>query len=300
MYPTEVLNDTQAAAYVAAGFELALHLTTYEANWTPKTLEEFFARQLEEFEYQYPSVPSPQTERTHAIVWSDYATHPRVEFRHRIRLDTNYYYFPGRWVQDRPGLFTGSGFPMRFATAEGETVDVYQATTQMTDESGQSYPYHADVLLDNALGPNGYYGLFVANMHTDEPSSAGSDAIVASARARGVPVVSAVQALRWLDGRNGSSFAGVKWDASARALSFGVKAAPGAHGLQAMVPLSGPEGAVVMSVRRGSVPLRYTVETVKGVAYAFFPATAGDYVVGYAGGTAKSPGVAARAPTSGS
>ena len=41
-------------------------------------------------------------------------------------------------------------------------------------------------MLDGALGPNGYYGAFTANMHTDDPLSADSDAILASAAARGI------------------------------------------------------------------------------------------------------------------
>ena len=106
-------------------------------------------------------------------------------------------------------MFTGSGMPMRFADLDGSMIDVYQAATQMTDESGQSYPFTIDTLLDNALGPEGYYGVFTANMHTDNASLRGSDAIVASAQARGVPVVSARQMLTWLDGRNGSSFGSI-------------------------------------------------------------------------------------------
>ena len=47
---------------------------------------------------------------------------------------------PRRWVADRPGMFTGSGMPMRFADLDGTMIDVYQATTQMTDESDQTYP----------------------------------------------------------------------------------------------------------------------------------------------------------------
>ena len=46
-------------------------------------------------------------------------------------------------------------------------IDVYQAATQMTDESDQTYPFTPNTLLDNALGPLGYYGAFTANMHTD-------------------------------------------------------------------------------------------------------------------------------------
>ena len=81
----------------------------------------------------------------------------------------------------------------------------------MTDESGQSFPFTIDTLLDRATGPEGYYGAFVANMHTDTAVHAGSEAIVASAQAHGVPVVSAAQMLDWLDGRNNSSFGNFTW-----------------------------------------------------------------------------------------
>ena len=64
-----------------------------------------------------------------------------VALANGIRLDTNYYYWPGGWVHNRPGMFTGSGMPMRFAGIDGTMIDVYQAATQMTDESGQTYPF---------------------------------------------------------------------------------------------------------------------------------------------------------------
>ena len=76
-------------------------------------------------------------------------------------------------------------------------------------------------------------------MHNDsvDPSNAGeagATAIVASAKARNIPVVTAKQMLDWLDGRNGSSFQNVVW--SGNVLSFTVAVAAGASGLQAMVP----------------------------------------------------------------
>ncbi len=125
---------------------------------------------------------------------------------------------------------------MRFADPDGSAIDVYQATTQMTDESGQSYPLTIDTLLDNALGPLGYYGVFTANMHTDNAISSGADAIVASAQARNVPVVSARQMLDWLDGRNASSFGALSW--SDHVLTFDVTAGATANGLQAMLPMT--------------------------------------------------------------
>jgi hypothetical protein len=155
---------------------------------------------------------------------------------------------------------------MRFADLDGSMIDVYQGATQMTDESGQSFPFTVNTLLDRALGAEGYYGAFVANMHTDSPSSSGSDAIVSSALARGVPVVSARQMLTWLDGRNGSSFDGIAWNGNE--LSFTIEVGAGANGLRAMVPVNS-EAGVLTGVTRDGNPIATTNQTIKGVEYAF-------------------------------
>src|SRR5262249_50784438 len=174
IYPNSPITPSQAAAYVQAGFEIATHVTTNCQDFTPQSIQANFDNDLGDFAANYPGLPAPVTNRTHCIPWSDYDTHPQVELSHGIRFDTNYYYWPPTWVNNIPGLFTGSGMPMRFATKDGTIIDVYQATTQMTDESGQSYPLNIDTLLDNALGIKGYYGVFTANMHTDSADSDGS------------------------------------------------------------------------------------------------------------------------------
>ena len=119
----------------------------------------------------------------------------------------------------RPGLFTGSGFPMRFANEDGSLVDVYQATTQITDEWGppsrsRRRGHGASTRCSPARsGREEYYAVVTANMHTDGPPVAphpGAAQIVAAAQAYGVPVVSAAQMLDWLDGRNSSAFQNVR------------------------------------------------------------------------------------------
>ena len=280
VYPGTPITDSQAAAFQSQGFEIALHSSTNCANWTSQAqLESFYSSQLAAFAADYPSLNSPATNRTHCIAWSDWATQPKVELENGIRLDTNYYYWPGAWIQDRPGMFTGSGMPMRFADLDGSMIDVYQAATQMTDESDQTYPKNIDSLLNNALGPEGYYGVFTANMHTDSASSSGSDAIVASAQSHGVPVVSAQQMLQWLDGRNQSSFNGISW--SGNTLSFTITHASGANGLRGMVPTTSSVGALT-TVKRDGVQIPTTTQTIKGDEYAFFDATAGSYEATYA------------------
>ena len=243
------MDDASSLGFVNDGFEVALHVTTNCADWTPASLAAFYPQQLAQFHAERPSVPPPQTNRTHCIVWSDYVTQPKVALANGIRFDTNYYYFPPNWVQDRPGLFTGSAMPMRFADVDGTTIDVYQATTQMTDESGQTYPFTSDTLFDRALGPLGYYGVFTANMHTDLPTEQPSDAAVNSAIARGIPVVSAKQMLDWLDGRNGSSFGSIAFDTGA--LTFTINPAAGSNGLTAMVPAQARGGALIGINRDG-------------------------------------------------
>ena len=281
VYPGTPITDSQAAAFQSQGFEIALHVLTNCQNWTDQAqLESFYSSQLAAFAADYPSLNAPATNRTHCIAWSDWATQPKVELENGIRLDTNYYYWPAAWIQNRPGMFTGSGMPMRFADLNGSMIDVYQATTQMTDESDQTYPFNIDSLLNKALGPEGYYGVFTANMHTDSASSAGSDAIVASAQSRGVPIVSAQQMLQWLDGRNQSSFNGVSW--SGNTLSFSVSHAAGANGLRGMVPTTSSVGALTTLKRDGvQIPTTDT-QTIKGREYAFFDATAGNYEATYA------------------
>jgi hypothetical protein len=272
------LTSTQAAAYNAMGFEIALHVTTDCLDFTPSSLESDFSNQLDDWTALYPSLPVPVTNRTHCIPWSDYNTQPQVELNHGIRLDTNYYYWPGDWVNDQPGFFTGSGMPMRFTKSDGTMIDVYQATTQMTDESAQSYPDTIDALLDKAIGPEGYYGVFTANMHTDSSSSNGSDAIIASARARQIPVISARQMLQWLDGRNGSAFGALSW--SQNTLSFTISVGQNTKGLTALVPI--PAGLAVTSITQSGVPVVFTTGTVKGIQYAIFYVASGSYQVTFA------------------
>jgi hypothetical protein len=155
-----------------------------------------------------------------------------------------------------------------------------------------------DTLLDRALGPEGYYGAFVANMHTDDNetlkqrvekyfsafmanmhagsvNSPGSDAIVNSAVNRGVPVITARQLLTWLDARNNSTFDSVGW--TNNTLSFSITASASARGLQGMVPI--PVGYNVTDIAYNGSPIGYSLSEIKGMQYAFFTALTGNYSI---------------------
>jgi len=289
VFPNSPLTNSQAVQYMAQGFEVALHTSTQCADWTPSSLEANYASELADWTNRYSAIAAPKTNRTHCIVWSDYDTQPQVELSHGIRLDTNYYYWPGSWLAQTPGYFTGSAIPMKFTKADGTTINVYQATTQMTDESSQVYPGFAESLFDAALGATGYYGVFTANIHTDEssgPTQMMSDHIVAAAKARNVPVISALQLLRWLDARDGSVFSNMSWNGTA--LTFSVAPGANANGLRGMLPAAFNGGGLTAISRDGSA-VSYTLEIIKGITYAVFPATAGSYQATY--GTTSSVAV---------
>ena len=140
--------------------------------------------------------------------------------------------------------------------------------------------FFATQLLDKAIGQEGYYGVFCANMHTDHKFSVGSDAIIASAKARQVPVISARQMLNWLDGRNNSFFSDITWQNDQ--LSFSITLQQGAYHLKTMVPLYSERGEL-SSLTQNDNPVPFTVQTIKGMQYAFFAPMAGTstYVATY-------------------
>jgi hypothetical protein len=285
VYPSTPLSNAAAVSYTNQGFEVGVHETTNCGDFTPASLAANYANDLASWRANYPGLPAPVSNRTHCIAFSDWSSQPKTELANGMRLDGNYYYWPGSWVQDRPGFMTGSGMPMRFADTDGSMIDVYQAPTQMTDESSQSFPSTIDALLDKAVGTEGYYGAFNANFHTDQSTEPESNALVASATSHNVPIVSGKQMTTWLDGRNASSYSNIAW--TANSLSFTVKVGTGATGLTGMVPIAGPSGVQLTGLSKGGTAVAYTTVTIKGLDYAQFAATTGSYAASYGAPAAK-------------
>jgi len=287
VYPSTPISNATAVAFSNQGFEIALHPTTGCQNFTYSSLQSTFTTQLSQFASVFPGLPAPVTNRNHCLVWSDWASNPKVEVEKGIRLNTSYYYWPGAWLQNRPGMFTGSGMPMRFADLDGTIIDNYQVVTQMTDESEITYGTFVNSLLDKAIGAEGYYGVFCANMHTDSAQHIGATTIINSALARQVPVISSKQLLEWLDGRNGSYFGAMTWNNNQ--LTFPVTALSGARNLKGMIPVNSENGQLISITRNGS-SLSYTTEVIKGIDYAFFdvPVGTNTFVASYTGGSSTT------------
>ena len=288
---TGSITDAQAAQYAAQGFEVALHTEVEDSsgnatNWTSMAqLASIYGTETAAFEAAYPSLAAPRTNRMHGVVWSDYDSLPQVEYANGVRLDTTYYYWPGNWTGNNPGFFTGSGLPQLYATASGQVIDVFQAATQLTDEnSAAQWSQWLNTLLGNATGPQGYYGAFTVNAHADTPLLPADfvpQQIIAAARQYNVPIITADELLNFEDGRDGSYFSNLSWNASASTMSFSMSLADQASGLKGMLPLLSNSGKAISSITLNGSAVPFTVQTIKGIAYAFFNAGAGNFVAQY-------------------
>ena len=207
--------------------------------------------QLDQLATTWPSAATPVTSRSHCIVWSGWVNVPQAELGEGIRFDTNYYYWPGTWVQDRPGLFTGSGFPQRFADTDGSLdrrLSGGHAAHRRVPAEHRRRDRRPARQRDRREGLlRGRHREHAHRHRRGRPP--GADAIIEAAQARGIPTVSAKQMLTWLDGRDASSFTGLSM--SGGQLSFAINPAGGARGLTAMLPVNGPTGSLLGLARNG-------------------------------------------------
>jgi hypothetical protein len=124
-------------------------------------------------------------------------------------------------------------------------------------------------------------------MHNDADTSVGSNAIIASALSRQIPVISSKQMLTWLDARNNSSFGNMVW--SNNQLTFTVTARSNANNLKAMLPMYSGTGQLISITKDGS-SVAFTSQVIKGIQYAFFAVTPGisTYVATYGALTTRT------------
>lgn len=293
MYTNTPMTDGQVAAFAAQGFDFGVHMNT-NGNWTPATLAATYAADHAAFQAKYTSIPPQRIGRNHMIAWSDYVGMAKEGLNHGVRLDLNYYYWPGGWVQNRPGFMNGSGMVMRFADLDGSMIDSYQLNTHLVNESGQSWPQNIDLLLERALGAQGYYGIFGTHYDYSDPFH---EQLIQSAKSHNVRLISGEQILKWTDGRNASYFTPGSWSGNTYSFAATVDSELRQMG-RILLPMSGKGGNIITDITRGGTPQAFTIEVMKGVSYAVFTAVTGTYEVTYDADTTP-PEVIAVAPESG-
>lgn len=273
-YESASLTNTRALQYHNLDFEIGDHVANGCVNFASHaSLTAEYTSNLATWRAKYTSIPNQVSHRFHCYVWSNWDSQPIVEYANNIRYDLNYLAFPGAWIGTRAPIITGSGMNMRLTDADGDMLDVRQGVSNVDDQAANAV--NIDALLDNALGADGYYGVFGSHYDMSNPFDV---TLYTSASARNVPMISSVQALTWFDGRESSTFTNMT--GSNGLFGFTITAAEGAHGLKAMMPIQ-DAGGTLSTLTLGGSTVSYDTRTVKGVQYAVFSAAPGTYSATY-------------------
>ncbi len=272
LYPDSGLTAREAADYVSSGFDLGSHASTFCQNWSKASLDQAFATDILRFRAAYPDVPVQEASRLHCIVWSDFTSQAKIGRDWGIRFDMNYYYWPRTWLKGRAGFMTGSGIPMRFSSASGELINVYQQETHLVDEIFNDEREAVERLVQRALGPEEFFGAFGTHydFHNDFDKF-----LMDLGQKYEIPMVSARQMLDWLDGRSRTDILEQRWDGES--LTFTIAGDLRTHGmLTAMLP-SSTAGGRLSELARDGIPIPMETAGIKGVDYILFPGLDGNY-----------------------
>ncbi len=276
IYQASALTNARATQYDRLGHEIGAHISNGGAcnNYTSfSQLSTLYTTQLNSWRGKYTSVPNQRTTRFHCYIWSDWDSQPLVQIANGMRYGLEYVAYPSSWVNGRAPMLTGSGMNMRLTDADGDMLDSYQGVTNLDNTAANTTAINA--LFDNAIGSAGYYGIF--GTHYDMSDSY-QQTLYAAAKARNIPVISANEALTWLDGRGSSTFS--SFTGGSGQFSFTLNAAEGAIGLKAMLPIQ-DAGGTLSTLKLGGSDVTKQTQTVKGVQYAVFDAAPGTYTATY-------------------
>ena len=209
--PSVRLDPASVSSWLEEEFEIGLHVA-FDEPLDGATYADVSATQGAALAAAMPELPPASSRRNHGAATSGYAIQAKVLSQGSTRLDVNGYYWPPSWVASRPPYANGTLLPMRFADVDGTTIDAFGLPTVWTDESGQAFPDVADTMMDAALDPDGWPGIFTSNFHTDMAESPIAEAVIASAQDRGVAVISGRQLMQWWEAREAVVISNVSWD----------------------------------------------------------------------------------------
>lgn len=281
VYVGSALTDARASQYISYGFDVGDHPSHNEGcnlYASDAALNAEYANNLAQWRAKFTSVPLQKTVRYHCYLWSSWDVMSKADVANGIRYDLTTVAYPTAWIGTSSPMVTGSGMNMRLTDASGSLLDVRQGVTNFDNTTAPASSIAT--MLDNALGAPGYYGLF--GSHYDMTGDAYDQTLYVAAKSRHIPIISAAQALTWLDGRESSNFTNVSNNQASHQVTFAIEAAEGSSGLRAMMPIKG-DGGDLATIRGDGGDVAYQTSIMTGVQYAVFDAVPGNYIVTYSG-----------------
>jgi len=232
-----------------------------------------------------------RTNVNHWFVWcgrnadgsQNFAAQARLEEKHGIEMDGNYAHYDmnsnqGAYYLGQLGInhgnYTGSGLVMKYADAEGKTVNVYQRFNAVYD---QQYNESNDPegffncfigLMDRSLN-NEIYSIISIKAHNNEYyfSKEPLMEMLAYANDKGIPVWTALNLLNFLKMKDEASFTNISW--ANNRLSFTLNSSlKHSNGLTFMIPANHGDKKIT-GITKDNKDIQLTIKSVKGSEYAF-------------------------------
>lgn len=277
--------------WVSEGFEIAAHPDdTREArDPTWNGMDSVMGDIKERFTTKYGL--AIRTNVNHWFVWcgsnadgsQNFAAQARLEEKHGIEMDGNYARYDmnssqGAYYLGQLGInhgnYTGSGLVMKYADADGKTVNVYQRFNSVYD---QQYNESNDPegffncfkgLMDRSLN-NEIYSVISIKAHNNEYyfSREPLMKMLAYSHDNGIPVWTALNLLNFLKMKDEASFTNMVW--ANNQLSFTLNSSlKHGNGLTFMIPANHGD-KMITGITKDNKDIQLTIKRVKGSEYAF-------------------------------
>lgn len=275
------LSASPVSTWVANGHELAVH-PVFAEDGIPGNFTQGYTTAFTWFQGAFPSSAAP-TVRHHALEWGGWTAPVTVMNTAGIGMDLSYSAFgptvhrPNQQTQAH-GFINGSGLPMRFVTAAGQVLPVYQQSTSLADEQlvagvdseGLSVAAALAVsrsIIDASLA--GGHSAIATQFHVDyypyDEVRPWVDGTLAYAASRQIPMWPSARWLRFVQARAATTISGQTWNAAAGLMTFGLAVPAGAEPQSVMLPPSFGD-RVLSQVTVDGATVTATLLTVNGRA----------------------------------
>lgn len=289
---TDKVSKTAIDLWQQRGNEISGHPDDTEEAEHPtwQGMNKAIDTKLNEIEIRF-NIPAMHTIVNHWFVWcginaagvQDFTAQAKIEAAHGIGMDINYAHYDNNARQPRflgstgysQGNYAGSGLPMKFASAEGEVINIYQHFNNVYD---QQYMENQDSigfyncfkgLLDRSIYDE-VYSYISIKAHNDEYFFSKTPLLnmLDYAAEHNVPVITPYELLNFLKAKNEATFTNIKWSEK-KVLSFTLKTSlVHKRNITFMVPAQYQSQKITVIKINGADQV-FSFKKMKGFEYAF-------------------------------
>jgi len=279
-------TDNPFATWLANGHEVGMH-----PYFAADGFEGNFVQGYDVAEAWFQSLPlTPSaTSRHHSIEWGGWVDPVSVMAARGIRMDLSYYSWgPALANPDvtsqAHGYLNGSGLPMRFVTASGQVLSVYQQYTALVDEQllNVSGSYSENLSTNDALAVSrqlidasqaGGYSAIATQFHVDYYQfghvQPWVDGTLAYAAGQQIPMWTAQRWLSYTEDRAATAVSDVTWTPGTGVLTFSVAVPDGGEPQTVTLPTTFA-GRTLSNLTLDGATVAPSLVMVNGRATQFF------------------------------